>query len=91
MARQAVELAGNDGLILVEDGMAAPAIRYVAWRTPPDERIIARSAEPGMFERALSESRSVVLVPLNVDEPGVEPPVGSWKRNGDLYVLAASD
>lgn len=87
MATQAVELAGHDGIILVEDGMAAPAIKYAAWRTLPDGRTITRTVEPDVIERALSELRPVVLVPQNVDYPQTDPVIGAWKRTGDLYVL----
>ena len=87
----AVELAGTDGLILVEDGMAAPAIKYVDWRTPPGDRTIALSAEPELIQRTLTESRPVVLVPRNVDHPNTDPVISAWQRIGDLYVIETSE
>jgi len=88
MSRQAVELAGDRGLIIVEDRMAGFAIHYQAIRAGLDERHIIPNAAPGRIIEAVDASRPVVLVPRNVDAPRTEPPIGRWRRVGDLYVLS---
>ena len=86
MSRHAVELAGPGGVIIVEDAMADFAVRYQALRSsdePP--QVIAELTEAA--ERAVAESRTVVLVPMDRDAPRTDPPAGLWHRVGDLYVL----
>ena len=86
MSRHAVELAGPGGVIIVEDAMADFAVRYQALRSsdePP--QVVAELGEAA--ERAVAESRTVVLVPRDRDSPKLDPPVGRWNRVGDLYIL----
>jgi hypothetical protein len=98
--REALQLAGPDGLILVEDSMAVFAVEYGKLRAdfddltiglwsgmPPDQR--TRFLET--VRRYADDARPVVLVPKDADRPHVEPPVGQWQRRGDLYLLSAKD
>ncbi|GMV97384.1 MAG: hypothetical protein AMXMBFR83_17420 [Phycisphaerae bacterium] len=100
MSREAVDLAGEDGLIIVEDGMARFAVEYRAAREnlpkidvrtwPGPDRPRAR-AELLLRAAATFEADSpVVLVPLDVEAPAVPSPLpeqAQWAREGDLYVL----
>ena len=89
MSRHAVELAGEDGLIIVEDGMACFAIRYQALRSGMQGLQITQDAAPEAVAQAAAAGRAVVLVPANADVLRTNPPVGSWKRVGDLYKLTS--
>lgn len=89
MSRHALELAGEDGLILVEDAMACFAIRYQALRSGMKDLQITQDAAPEAVAQAAAAGRAVVLVPANVDALRTDPPVGSWKRVGDLYKLTS--
>jgi len=98
MSREAIELAGDDGLVITEDEMARFAIEYRALRshrrnlavdTWPD-RPEAKERRAAVLERARFKAASggtVVLVPLNRDSPDMPPPKERWARKGDLYVL----
>ena len=90
MSRHAVRLAGRRGLIVVEDPMAEFAIRYRASRDGEKDLTVTCDARPENITLAVESGRAVVLVPRNADAPGIDPPVGSWVRNGDLYLLDAS-
>jgi hypothetical protein len=100
LSRHAVELAGVDGLILVEDEMAAFAIEYQAIRSPGKHLEIrggpgpqgtpAADALNQEMRRTAAAGRRVVLVPGELDRPPIAPPVGRWVRDGDLYVLDAN-
>jgi hypothetical protein len=87
MSREAVALAGADGIIIVEDGMAEFAVRYQALRADYDELQIVSSLPAETAGDAVDAHRSVVLVPANRELPRIEPPVGAWQRVGDLYLL----
>jgi hypothetical protein len=89
MSRQAVELAGPRGLILIEDPMSKYAVQYRALRDGLDDLAILHRFTPEIIADAVRAGRAVVLVPLDVDAPRNVPPIGSWRRVGDLYVLAA--
>ncbi len=87
MSQEAVELAGDRGLILVEDRMAEFAVRYQIHRLKPNGvRILPNASLEGMLD-ALRHSRPVVLVPRSVEKPRTDPPLGAWRRVGDLYLL----
>ncbi len=87
LSRQAVELAGDRGLVLIEDGMARFAVQYQALRRNLDEVQITTEVVPGSIAEAVRENRPVVLVPLDRDAPRTPAPIGAWRRVGDLYVL----
>ncbi len=87
LSRQAVELAGDRGLVLIEDGMARFAVQYQALRRNLDQLQIGRSISRGSIAEAIRENRPVVLVPLDRDAPRTTAPSGAWRRVGDLYLL----
>ena len=87
LSRHAVTLAGKRGLILVEDSMARYAIRYRALRDGEDGVMFGWEWEDEMIRSATVEGRPVVLVPRDVSLRAEDPPVGSWERIGDLYLL----
>lgn len=89
MSRQAVELAGDRGLILVEDPMAEFAIRYQAIRAGADDVQIISEVNPETIADAVDQGRPIVLVPARANAPRTVPPAGLWKRVGDLYVLTS--
>jgi len=91
MSREAVALAGQDGLIVFEDSMAQFAIRYQAIRERRDRVQIvsaASSAEP--IAAATARGAGVILVPADSAKPRTEPPTGSWRRVSDVYVWTTS-
>jgi hypothetical protein len=87
MSRDAVALAGERGLILVEDPMAEFAVRYRVIRDGLEGVVVTGGITMERVNAAISENRPVVLVPTNVDVPKADPPAGRWKRVGDLYLL----
>jgi hypothetical protein len=87
MSHRAIELAGERGLIIVEDPMAEYAVRYRMLRDGGTGLTAVRHIEPADILAAVDAGRAIVLVPLNADSPRTESPIGAWKRNGDLYVL----
>jgi hypothetical protein len=87
MSRQAVELGGKHGLIIVEDTMGSYAVRYHALRSGMEGQTITREVAPERIIEAVGAGRTVVLVPHNIEAPRAEPPIGIWRRDGDLYVL----
>jgi hypothetical protein len=91
MSREAVELAGPHGLIVVEDEMAVFAVRYQqALRSPTtDVKLVGdRESNPTALAAARDEGRPVVWICARRD--GAPPgSFGTWKRTGDLYVLEA--
>lgn len=100
MSNEAVSLAGPDGLILVEDGMARSAVEYrrlQAGLPGIHVRMVPAAGQQEELERLATDvrveaqaGRAVVLVPLNRDQPRLAPPLGRWERHGDLYVLDAA-
>jgi hypothetical protein len=88
MSRRAIELAGEDGLIVVEDPMAVFAIRYRAIEADRGDLEITLDTSPEIIRKQAQTGRAVVLVPNNADEPSTAPIDGSWERVGDLYRLA---
>ncbi len=87
MSREAVDLAADNGVIIVEDRMAEFAVRYRVIRNGKTGIMITREMEPKDFVRAVEEGRPIVLVPRSVDKPITLPLAGSWRRIGDLYIL----
>jgi hypothetical protein len=90
MSREAVALAGADGIIVVEDLMGEFALRYQALRADYDELLIISSLPAEVAREAVYAHRPVVLVPSNTESPRTEPLVGAWQRVGDLYLLVRS-
>lgn len=86
MSREAVDLAGPTGVIIVEDQMAKYAVRYQVARAGRSVPVVDELA-PRDFEEAAAAGRSIVLVPQDVDQPITHPLTASWRRVGDLYVL----
>jgi hypothetical protein len=86
MSREAVDLAGPSGIIIVEDQMAKYAVRYQVEQAGRDIAVVDELA-PRDFEEAAAAGRPIVLVPQDVDQPITHPLTGSWRRVGDLYVL----
>lgn len=93
MSRQAVSLAGSDGLILVADPMGRDAVRY---RVIRDGRagievrpFLWRYAEETLKDATVAwrANRRVVFVPDDVRKP---LPAGvTAERHGDLYLMRA--
>ena len=86
LARQAVALAGPNGLIIVEDAMAQQAVRYHVIQAHAESIEVVDDASPGTI-RSAAANRPVVLVPFDTDAPRTIAPIGVWARKGDLYVL----
>jgi hypothetical protein len=88
MSRHAIELAGSNGLIVVEDSMASFALRYVAVVEGRDGVEVNIAVDLVRMAEAFGAGRPVVLVPRDRDKPITTPALGSlWKRTGDLYYL----
>ena len=87
LSREAVELAGPDGVIIVEDRMAEFAVRYRVKRTARTGIAVVSELPPKEFQEAAAAGRPVVLVPRDADQPITHPLTGTWQRKGDLYVL----
>jgi Protein O-mannosyl-transferase TMEM260-like len=85
MSRQAVELAGDNGLIVVEDSMAIYALRYTAMMEARDD--IKVTVDAALISEAVETGRRVVLVPFDRDHPKTPTTGGEWQRVGDLYEL----
>jgi hypothetical protein len=87
MSRQAAELAGTDGLIIVEDEMGSFAVNYQLHRKRASDVRVIETTDPSLIARYSSARRPVVLVPSATTRPPDKPPVGAWRPVGDLYVL----
>jgi hypothetical protein len=89
MSRQAMDLAGPDGMIIVEDAMGGFAVRYQLHMADRPNVRYADGADPALIRQYAAGHRPVVLVPLSVLAPPAPPPVGSWRRVGDIFILDA--
>lgn len=87
MSREAVALAGDKGVIIVEDLMASFAVRYRAIREEKRGIKIVCELAPEDFLRWADDDRPIVLVPSSVERPMTLPLTGSWRRTGDLYLF----
>jgi len=87
MSREAVALAGADGIIVVEAWSDEYAVRYQAFLADHDELLIVNTLPADMAREAVHAHRPVVLVPVNKESPRTELPVGIWQCIGDLYLL----
>lgn len=93
MSRQAIDLAGERGLIVSEDYMARYCIAYRAMLDGrPEPRMVARPhpERDELVRQAVADGVPVVLIPWHRDFPEVPAAVGVWQRDGDLYVLDPS-
>ncbi len=93
-------LVGEDGLVLVAEGMARFGIFYAHERgtipvsaeteyVSPSLRSEKLPAERRQrFQDSLDRGRAVVLVPHDRDQPKLFAQGVNWQRKGDLYVLA---
>jgi len=90
MSRRAVSLAAPNGVIVVEDDMAAFAIRYRVLRDAMTDVTIMDHVDPSAITEAIRHGRPVVLVPRNTTELPTPLPTGVWERDGELYVPASS-
>ncbi len=88
MSRQAVDLAGERGIIIVEDPMAAFAVRYRAILDDRKDVEIVHELPARELMPAVDARRPIVLVPRAVGLPLTHPVAGTWRPDGDLYVLA---
>ena len=91
MSREAVALAGADGIVIVEDRMAEFAVRYRALRADYDELQILNNLPAELAREALDAHRPVVLVPANTETPRTNPHMGTWRRIGDLSLLVGAN
>lgn len=87
MGREAVAMAGDSGLIHVEDGMAFAPVRYHQIRSGRPGLAVSHNGHQEELNAAAHGGRTVVLVPADVAVPRTPPPVGTWERIGDLYRL----
>ncbi len=88
MSRHAVKLADDSAVIIVEDSMAEPAIRYQLRQQSRDNFVIPAS-DLGDIKAWASEHASFVLVPRDRNAPATPTPRGTWHRDGDLYTNTA--
>lgn len=88
MSDQAADLAGPNGAIIVEDGMAQFAVKYALERRKlSGVDVFVPEMPPKEMEAAFESGRKIILVPHNADHPTTLPLRGTWKRIGDLYEL----
>ena len=89
MSRKAIALAGPQGLIVIEDSMAAFAVRYRVIRSGQSGIEIASPPNEEQVLQAIAAGRPVVLIPGNVSEPRTQLPSGRWRLAEQLYVRQA--
>jgi len=88
LSREAVDLARPDGVIIVEDEMAAFAVHYRLHRDGLADRVevfVSIEDVPAAVWR--SSERPIVLAPARVDRDPAAPPVGRWQPDNALYRL----
>lgn len=86
LSRHAATLAGDDALILVQDSMAAFAIRYQLLKNnKPDVDIIISSSDPKL-QNTLQARRKIVFAPASTHNPPPALPGITWRPDGPLYV-----
>lgn len=88
MSDHVVRIAPQHAVILVEDGMAAPAVRYKIWRNNRDDLVVLLAEQFDELASSYKEKKSFVLVPRDREAPALESPIGTWKRSGDLYICS---
>lgn len=85
MSTEAIKLAGKDGLIIAEDGMAKPALLYHRRLSHLPDLDIVTAHELDENPGVLKGHHQAVYVPRDRDRPHL-PPAWHWTRHGDLYV-----
>jgi hypothetical protein len=92
MTREAMELAGESGLIIVEDSMVGFAVRYgaIVYAGGGPQVIVGplEQIDPSWSSSADRDGRPIVLVPRDTQIEPSPPPEGHWERFGDLYRFA---
>ncbi len=91
MAAHAMRLAEPNGLIIVEDSMAAFAVRYKIARSGSQSISVTCPGTSEEIVGAIQSGRPVVLVPATVGKPRIELRFGTWSRQGDLYILDTTE
>lgn len=91
LSRHAVELAGENGVIIVEDKMAVFAVQYEVLRSNRDSIRVVRDLPASEMEAATQAGTKIVLIPSSINKPMTHPLTGSWQRVGDLYMLEATE
>jgi hypothetical protein len=93
---EALVLAEPDGTIIYGDAMLRSALVYATQTgNRTDIRLLSASAfeelsqteQQALVRRSDGSRRPIVLVPRRADDPGVEPAIGGWRPQGDLFVL----
>lgn len=85
MSLQALKLAGDDGVIIVPDGMARFAVRYQMVRHSAAGVLLASDAEAASVENAAAAGRRIVYIPRRTDEVPPDRPF-LWRAEGELFV-----
>jgi len=85
MSTEAMELAGDRGVIIVEDSMARAALLYQRHVRGQSDVVIIPAHELET-DAALPDDRAAVFVPLDRNHPSDLPGNRPWHRMGDLYV-----
>ena len=91
MSELAVDLAGQDGVVVVEDTMARFAVGYqLEVRGLSGVRLHVAGPEMPVDGWVCREHGEVVLVPASTQSPPPVLPAGyRWQAEGELYVLVA--
>lgn len=87
MAREAVKLAGPDGLIVVEDRMASFAVKYRAMQAMESSIRVVGPDEITAMQSAAVDRKSVVFIPTRT---GIAPPPFPgcrWIPEGEMFRL----
>ncbi len=80
-----MQVAGENGVIIVEDGMALAAVRYQKHLRRRDGVEIVPASDTESFSEMVNSRRPLILVPLGRDNPSATLPARLWHRKGDLY------
>jgi hypothetical protein len=87
LSREAARLAGNDGVLVVEDELASFAIKYELFEEGKTGVEVCLRDDSPLIDEARRARRRVVLVPLRANLLPIDPPDGRWEPIGALYIL----
>ena len=87
MSDFAIELAGQGGVLVVEDGMAMFPVKYRAWQLGRDDLVFQRELPADTSGASSWLDRRLVLVPRRINYPPTAPAGMVWRAEGQLYVL----
>lgn len=87
MSKEALALAGDAGVIVVEDRMAEFAVKYQVFRSGKHAVQVMDDLDVATFQAAVAAGYPIVLVPADVNRFHTHPITGTWRRQGDLYIL----